>query len=273
MSWKTVKIAVAWVVIFSLGISLSPCLGDPGNEKQEIQQDNPDDEAWLDEENGDWLAGEEDFVADPLEPLNRIFFQFNDKLYFWLLKPVARLHSYVFPADVRICMRNFFQNLLAPVRIFNALVQGKIKGSGIELARFAINSTAGVAGLGDPAKKEFGLEAREEDFGQTLGRYGMGEGLYINWPVLGPSNVRDTLGLAGDTFLDPVSYLANLNAAVGVYGARRINQTSLALGDYETFKETSLDPYAAIRDAYHQYRRGKVLDLSRRQKDSFYSVP
>lgn len=203
-------------------------------------------------------------ASDPLEPINRVFYHFNDKVYFWVLKPVSQGYAYVIAEDVRICVRSFVKNLLAPVRIVNNLLQGKVANSGVEAARFVINSTVGVIGLVDPAKNEFGLSPKDEDLGQTLGVYGLGEGIYICWPFFGPSNVRDTLGLAGDFFLSPVSYLtwSDPGLGVAVHAGREVNDTSLTLGDYEDFKEAAIDPYVALRDAYRQYRQKKILDVA-----------
>lgn len=203
-------------------------------------------------------------ASDPLEPINRGFFHFNDKLYFWVVKPASQGYAYFIAEDVRMCVRSFFKNLLAPVRIVNNLLQGKVANSGVESARFVINSTLGIAGLADPAKNEFGLSPKDEDLGQTIGVYGFGEGIYFCWPFFGPSNVRDTIGLAGDFFLSPVSYLAMSDSGAGmaVEAGREVNNTSLTLGDYEDFKESAIDPYVALRDAYRQYRQKKIHDVA-----------
>lgn len=221
-------------------------------------------------EDDDYLD-EQEAVSDPLEPVNRVFFHFNDKLYFWVVKPASQVYSYFLADDVRMCVRDFFHNLLTPVRLVNNLFQGKFKNSGIETARFVINSTVGVAGLADPAKREFNLVVHDEDLGQTLGVYGVGSGFYICWPFFGPSNLRDTVGLIGDTFLSPLTYLTASEAAAGIgaHAGKRVNNTSLTIGDYEDFKDASFDPYIALRDAYAQYRRNKILDSS--DKDSVYS--
>lgn len=202
-------------------------------------------------------------IADPIEPLNRIFFTFNDKLYFWVLKPVATGYKAVFAdEDVRGCFSNAFHNLLAPVRVVNNLLQGKISGAGNELASFLINSTLGIAGLADPAHHEFGLDSSDEDFGQTLGSYGIGNGFYICWPILGPSSLRDTVGSVGDSFLDPLAYLISEGESAGyvLQGEKQINKASLKLGEYEQFKEASFDPYTALRNAYVQHRNSRIND-------------
>ncbi len=197
---------------------------------------------------------EEVTIADPLEPLNRLVFAFNDRLYFLVLKPVAKGYSAVFPEDIRMAIRNFFHNITTPVRVVNNLLQGKIKNAGIELARFCLNSTGGVFGLADFAGKELGLKVPDEDLGQTLGRYGIGHGIYIVWPVLGPSSLRDSIGLAGDLFLDPINYL-EFQRSLTVQSYRFVNNTSLHIGDYEDLKAAALDPYIALQDAYIQYRK------------------
>lgn len=222
------------------------------------QEVTVDDEPAFGEERDLGLA------SDPLEPINRLFFHFNDKFYFWVLKPTSQGYAYFIAEDVRMCVRSFLKNLAAPVRIVNNLLQGKVVNGGVETARFVINSTLGIAGLADPAKNEFGLSPREEDLGQTMGVYGVGEGIYLCWPFLGPSNVRDTIGQAGDFFLNPVSYLAgsDTGARVAVKAGKEVNDTSLTLGDYEDFKESAIDPYVSLRDAYRQYRQKKIRDVA-----------
>jgi phospholipid-binding lipoprotein MlaA len=197
-------------------------------------------------------------IADPLSPWNRAMFHFNDKFYFWLLKPVAQGYKAVTPEIFRVGIRNFFRNLATPIRFVNSLLQGKGRNSGREMERFIINSTAGGLGFGDPAKKYHNLTPSDEDFGQTLGRYGAGNGFYIIWPFLGPSTLRDTVGLVGDRFLNPVTYVSPTTAAVGITGFRIVNETTFRIGDYESFKESALEPYVAFRDAYIQHRKKKV---------------
>jgi len=219
-------------------------------------------DAWHEEEN--WEDGETDEfvpIADPLEPLNRVFFHFNDKLYYWVLKPVARGYKAVLPEDVRIVVRNFFNNLLAPTSIVNNLLQGKVRKSSEEVVRFVLNSTVGILGLGDFAQDVLELDPTYEDTGQTLGYYGMGGIIFINWPVLGPSNVRDSIGMVGDHFLDPLTYLdIKWQERLAIKAYDRVNRTSLTLGDYELFTETAIDPYIAVRDAFQQHRDGKIKE-------------
>jgi phospholipid-binding lipoprotein MlaA len=202
-----------------------------------------------------------ELIADPLEPVNRAFFQFNDRLYFWVLKPVAKGYAAVVPQDLRVGVRNFFNNLAAPIRVTNCLLQANFKGAGTETARFLLNTTMGLAGFLDPAKTEFHLQRNEEDLGQTLGVYGLGPVLYLNWPILGPSSLRDTLGYVGDLFLDPQNYLvSSYLVKLGVRPVYIINETSLNLGDYEDLKASAIDPYTALKDIYQQYRENKIRE-------------
>lgn len=201
-------------------------------------------------------------VHDPLEPMNRFFFNFNDKLYFWAIKPVSTVYAKVIPVDLRIAIRNAFDNLLAPVRIVNNFLQGKVRNSGTELVRFVINSTAGIGGLADVAKNDFHIEEKDEDLGQTLGTYGAGGGAYFCWPFIGPSNFRDTIGLVGDGFITPIYYLTggNFYSAAGIKAGERVNDVSLRLGDYERFKAAAIDPYISMRQAYRQSREKEIKD-------------
>ena len=196
---------------------------------------------------------------DPLEPMNRAFFVFNDRLYFWLLKPVSRGYAYAVPAAARRGVRNAFSNITTPVRLVNSALQGEFGGAWVELERFGINTTVGVAGFGDPARNRWQIQKREADLGQTLGHYGVGPWIYLNWPVIGPSNPRDTVGYVGDIFLDPITYLVpQFACSVGIKAYETVNGTSLRPGEYEKFKNAAIDPYTALRDAYYQYRRHAI---------------
>ena len=202
-------------------------------------------------------------VYDPLEPLNRGIFWFNDKVYFLALKPVARGWRHA-PEPLRISVKNFFQNLSTPVRFLNAGLQGKFRAAGTELTRFFTNTTLGIGGLFDPAKEHFGQYLQDEDTGQTLGFHGIGSGPYIVLPLLGPSNLRDGVGLFADTYLDLAWYLWGDHKAddnydyVGARTADTINEVSLDKDTYEGVKRDALDPYLFIRDGYAQYRRNKI---------------
>lgn len=202
-------------------------------------------------------GGEESRIADPIEPWNRAMYHMNDKLYFWLLKPAAQGYKHVVPEGLRGLFGNFYRNVKAPVRIVNNFLQGKPGYAGIELARFVINSTVGVGGLRDCATECFGINGFDADFGQTLGKYGVGFGFYIVWPALGPSSPRDTIGSVADLALTPTTYVSSewiSPESVGIYVHEKVNDTSFHIGDYEAIKGAAIDPYVAMRDAYVQYR-------------------
>ena len=201
----------------------------------------------------------EDGIPDPFEPLNRAAFQFNDKLYFWVLKPVATVYKAAVPQGLRIWLRNFFYNLEAPVRVANCLFQGKLKEAGNETARFFLNTTLGFFGCVDQAKDKFGIETQDEDLGQTLGVWGMKPAFYLQVPFLGPFSFRDGIGFVGDLFLDPRTYIFPDNPVMYVVRPVEIvNDTSLTLGEYEDMKNSAIDPYVAVRDIYYQYRENKI---------------
>lgn len=210
------------------------------------------------------MLGEQDGfderIWDPIEPLNRLFFQVNDKLYFWVLKPVATGYQKVFSEEMRKGVSNFFSNIATPVRIVNCILQANLKGAGLEALRFIINTPFGLFGFLDPAQKEFGIEKRDEDLGQTLGVWGLGPAFYIEWPILGSSNLRDTLGYVGDLFLDPITYIPSTPLRISLKTYEKVNETSLRIGEYEDFKKVVLDPYIAKREAYYQNRIYKIKE-------------
>ena len=202
-------------------------------------------------------------VADPLYYFNKGMYHFNDKLYFWLLKPAASVWKAVTPDFLRTGIQNFFYNLRFPQRFISSLLQGKGKKAEMELTRFLLNTTVGIGGLGNPAKKYPKLNPSEEDLGQTFAVWGVGNGFYLVLPFLGPSTLRDGLGRLGDIFLDPNFWIGqevdNLWVTVGIYAGETINNTTFRIGDYEAIKEAAVDPYIAIRNGYIQ-NRNKLIE-------------
>jgi phospholipid-binding lipoprotein MlaA len=197
-------------------------------------------------------------IADPIEPVNRAFFWVNDKLYFYLFKPIARGFRIV-PEPGRAAVKRAFANLLFPVRFAGNLLQFKFRGAGIELDRFLVNSTIGLAGLFDPAKNYFHLDPQEEDLDQTFGHYGIGHGFYLVLPVFGPSSLRDGVGGVGDLYLDPMIYAGLKDwEYYGITGVTMLNALSLDKDTYEQIKEDALDPYLFVRNAYVQRRQAQV---------------
>jgi len=201
----------------------------------------------------------EDGIPDPFELVNRAVFQFNDKLYFWVLKPVATVYKAAVPQGLRIWLRNFFYNLETPVRVANCLFQGKLREAGNETARFFLNTTLGFFGCVDQAKDKFGIETQDEDLGQTLGVWGMKPAFFLEVPFLGPFSFRDGIGFIGDLFLDPRTYIfGDYPVMYIVRPVEIVNETSLRLGEYEELKNAAIDPYVAVRDVYYQYRENKI---------------
>jgi phospholipid-binding lipoprotein MlaA len=209
----------------------------------------------------DEFSYSEEIVADPLEPYNRVITSFNDSLYFILLDPTAKGYAAVVPRGSRLGIRNFFHNIMFPIRFVNNILQLKFAKAGIETARFIINSTMGIAGFLDPAKSCFCMESYDEDFGQTLGFYKMGSIFHIDWPFIGPSNLRDSIGYVGDFFLNPINYIfPNMWIVTGIHVFEKINHVSLHLGEYEKLKKESVDYYLQIRDSYEQFREKEIKE-------------
>ena len=197
-------------------------------------------------------------VADPIEPVNRVIFKFNDKLYEWLLRPLALGYRKVTPRVVRTGFQNFFTNLAAPIRIINCALQGKGKSASLEFGKFLVNSTVGGLGFGDLFTHYPELYPDPEDLGQSLAKYGIHDGFYIVLPFLGPSTLRDTVGQVGDGFLDPVNYLDPPAKAVAVKGFNTVNRLTFRIEDIDDAKRAALDPYEAARNFYIQSRQNRI---------------
>lgn len=196
-------------------------------------------------------------IADPLEPWNRFWFHFNDIFYLHVARPAYRVYDTVMPDEFQSGLKNFLSNLLFPVRFVNCLLQGKPKAAGVEFGRFIVNSTVGFGGFFDVTKGRktvVEMDPLGEDLGQTLGVWGVGHGFYIVWPILGPSSLRESVGLAGDYFLDPTFYLQPWEAAWGTAGTLRFNSLGDILPTYESVSKAAVDPYIAMREAYILFR-------------------
>ena len=199
-------------------------------------------------------------VSDPLAPWNRAMFQFNDKFYFWLLKPVSKAYRTVVPSLARTGVENFFNNLGAPKRFVSNVLQLKGREATIELGKFMINSTWGILGFGNLFARNSETKIPDTDLGLTLAHYGVGSGPYVVWPFLGPYTLRDSAGWVGGLFLEPNFYIQPITASLGVRTYNMVNYTSFRIGDYESLKDASIDPYLATRDAYLQYRAEKAKE-------------
>lgn len=197
-------------------------------------------------------------LSDPLEPWNRFWFSFNDIFYLYVARPTYTAYEFVTPSEFRTGLKNLLAHLFFPVRFVNSLLQGKFNAAGVEFGRFMINSTVGFGGLIDVAKGAKAIvpvDPSGEDFGQTLGMWGIGQGFYVVWPLIGPSSARDSVGLAGDSFLDPLFYLRPWEAAFIASGSLRFNSMGDILTLYEDMNSSAVDPYVAMREAYATYRQ------------------
>jgi phospholipid-binding lipoprotein MlaA len=198
---------------------------------------------------------------DPFEKANRSMLKFNLDSDQYLLKPLARGYEKIMPGPIRIGVTNFFSNLWEPMTIVNDLLQGKIVHAGKDTTRFVINSTLGLLGLFDVASK-MNLPKRREDFGQTLGYWGVNSGPYLVLPFFGPSSVRDGIGLVADSTIEYELYYDNMSLAHnrGMYSLKIIDARADLLSATNIIDETAPDPYSFIRDAWTQRRQNLVYD-------------
>lgn len=197
---------------------------------------------------------EEVAAFDPFQPVNRVMHSLNDGFYNFLLEPVSVAYDTVMPDTVERGVANAFTNLRYPKRLAGNVLQGKWDGAAKETGKFLVNSTVGVLGLAQASERYPGLETSTEDFGQVLGRWRLGHGPYLVLPVLGPSSIRDTVGMVGDGFLDPIHYVESNSVRLGARGLEQVNRSPALMADYEALTEGAIDPYIAMRDAYIQSR-------------------
>ena len=195
---------------------------------------------------------------DAIEPVNRAFFTFNDKLDRYLVKPTAQGYVKVTPKRVRHSVTNFFDNLFYPNVILNDFLQGKLTQGVRDVARLVVNTTAGVGGLFDPAAR-IGLKEHNEDLGQTLATWGVGEGSFLNLPLFGPSSVRDSPDIAMGSVLSPLLYIGAI-VAFPVAAVNVINKRANLLEATQIRDEAALDSYTFTREAYRQRRRALIYD-------------
>ena len=207
-------------------------------------------------------ASEELDVNDPLEPLNRVIFGFNEIFHLFILEPVAKTYNFVTPEFLRERISNFLANIKSPVVLVNDLLQGEFE-RGLDIgARLVVNSTIGLAGFFDVAG-EMGLKPHTEDFGQTLAVWGVGEGFYIVLPLLGPSNPRDALGkFLVDNYFDPLGYYMDntgrSDLALAITGVRGVTTYANIVEEMGDLRGTSIDFYGALRSLFRQRRLAEI---------------
>lgn len=210
--------------------------------------------------------------GDPFESVNRSIYSFNEGLDEAILKPTAQAYRAVLPEFIRSSVSNFFSNINDVVVALNNLLQGKFTAAYSDLGRVAINSTIGMLGLFDVAS-EAGIEKHDEDFGQTLGRWGLGNGPYLVLPFFGPSNGRDVVGRLVDYKADIVGYIDPTRSRNQLWGTRVVNRRSELLDASNVLQTAALDPYEFVRDAYLQRRRNLIYDGSPPPDREFLDAP
>ncbi|MGE5470214.1 MAG: VacJ family lipoprotein [Bacteroidota bacterium] len=196
---------------------------------------------------------------DPYEGFNRSMFAVHEAVDKAVAKPVGQAYDKVAPLPVKASVGNFFGNAADLWIGVNGALQGKFGDAGVDVGRLLINSTVGIFGLFDVAS-ELGLEKHDEDFGQTLAVWGVGDGGYLFWPIIGPRTVRDTAGWGVDYFVDPVGYVRPIPARNSSVALRFVDIRASLLPADKVVEEAALDKYAYIRDAYLQRRRNQIYD-------------
>ncbi|MDR2787806.1 MAG: VacJ family lipoprotein [Candidatus Accumulibacter sp.] len=195
---------------------------------------------------------------DPFEGFNRAMFSVNEGID-GVVKPIAEGYDTVVPGPVKAGIGNFFGNIADLWIAANNLLQGEITEGASDVGRVLVNSTVGIVGLIDVAS-DLGLEKHAEDFGQTLGKWGVGEGPYLYWPLVGPRNVRDTFGLVVDAWVDPMERIHDVAARNTLIGVHFIDLRASLLPTDRLIEAAAFDKYSYIRDAYFQMRRNAVYD-------------
>lgn len=203
-------------------------------------------------------------VSDPWEPVNRAIFRFNDGVYTILLRPISKVYETVLPKPVRKGLDNVAENVRVPVRLVNNVLQGKFERARHELEKFLVNSTIGIGGIVRQSDRIPSLaEVPAADTGQTFAKWGIGRGPYIVLPLLGPSTLRETVGYAGDSALNPVSWVTTAFGApvwaIAIPSTNTLRSLPHQLRIYDAATENTLDPYLAARSAYIQYRNEVAL--------------
>ena len=205
----------------------------------------------------------EDEIYDPLEPINRTIFSFNNAADKIILEPISKGYKKL-PSPIQKGIGNFLSNLRMPLIIVNQLLQGQGKNAAESTGRFVVNTSAGLFGLIDVADK-VGLEQKQEDFGQTLATWGVGDGFYIVLPIFGPSNMRDTAGMILTYTTDPVNAYAVQQNEAWILPVRTtinaVDRRSKIIDEVNALRDNSLDYYAAVRSSYYQNRNASILNI------------
>lgn len=256
------------IAIFLLGCTNKEPLAPIQNDSlvTEVIQSDDNSSGELDEFEDEFSQKETEPKSDPLRSYNEVMTSFNDKVFTYALNPISESYAHL-PTPLRQSVSNFIYNLKFPVRLANNVLQGKVRNSFDEMDRFIVNSTVGLGGLFDPATSYLKIPTHDEDFGQTLGHYGLSSGFHIVLPFLGPSNVRDVVGLVADGYISPlyspddlVKYKIPKNYldSAAIKTGEIINKNSLNLGAYESLKKDAIELYPFLRDVYEQKRDADI---------------
>jgi phospholipid-binding lipoprotein MlaA len=224
---------------------------------------NADEEEYDDDEEFDDEVVD---INDPFYAINYTFYNINDILYVVIMKPAAQTYNFFIPLEFRTVISNFFYNLRFPIRFVNCVLQFKGTKAAQEVGGFLLNTTVGLAGLGEVAS-HWDLKPSPEDLGQTLAFWGAGNGFYIMYPILGPSSLRDSARFIDSYFLDPVGWLQynkfggySWRTTLAITAYDKFNELSLQYEDIDALKEAALDPYVGIRDAYVEHRNKLITE-------------
>lgn len=204
----------------------------------------------------DLLEDEEAETSDPLEPVNRVVYKFNDGFDRFILRPITQAYVVVTPSFAREGVRNFLDNLFYPKTAINGMLQGKMQQGVTDVGRFLVNLTLGFGGVIDPAT-DLGFRKNNEDFGQTLGHYGVGAGPYLVLPLVGPASVRDTVGRVADYPFSPLTYIDERGVELVIGGLSAVSFRAQLL-QFDRTLEDSFDPYAFQREAYTAIRQSAI---------------
>ena len=234
--------------------------------QESAAKDNEESEGDEDSEEKEEFDDEVAEINDPLYGINYAFFQLNDILYVVIMKPAAQTYNFFIPVEFRTVISNFFYNLRFPIRFVNCLLQFKGTKAAKELSGFLLNSTVGLAGLGEVAS-HWDLKPSPEDLGQTLAFWGAGNGFYIMYPILGPSTLRDSARFIDSYFLDPVGWLQydrfggySWRTTLAITAYDKFNELSLTYEDIDALKAAALDYYVAVRGGYVEHRNKLIAE-------------
>ena len=264
---KKLLAAAAIMVFLAIIIAGGPAGASDEEAGIYLAQQNQESAAKDDEEKEDDEEFEDEVTSinDPFYAINYTFYNINDILYEVVMKPAAKTYNFFIPVEFRTVIKNFFYNLRFPIRFVNCLLQFKGTKAAQEVGGFFLNTTVGLAGLGDIASY-YDLKPSPEDLGQTLGYWGAGNGFYIVYPILGPSSLRDSARFADSYFLDPVNWLKydelggySWRTTVAITAYDKFNELSFQIEDIDALKKAAFEPYIAVRDAYVEYRN-KLVD-------------